>query len=116
LAILLRKSPHNLIPTAMAHSVNAPLGNRRHAVASAKTFDLPSQSRAIFRPFLQQTGLFGMSRAVGSLPLRPVVGSERTRQKSRRKHNQHKFTSNHKKSLRIDFRVKVTGGKSTMNP
>src|SRR6185503_5973136 len=100
----------------MTHSVNASFGNRGRAVAAAKTFDLPGKSRTILRPYLQQTSLSGNGVPIGTLPLRPIIGSERTRQKSRRKHNQNKFTSNHNKSLRIDLRVKVTGGKSTMNP
>src|SRR6185503_11470464 len=72
LAVLLRKSPDDLVPTTMAHSVDSPGGHGRHAVATAKAFDLPGERRAVLWPFLEQTGLFGMGRAVRSLPLRPI--------------------------------------------
>src|SRR6266568_2600895 len=72
LAVLVRKSPDHLVTTAMAHSIDSPGGNRRGAIAAAKTFDLPGERRAILRPFLEQAGLFGMGRSVRSLPLRPI--------------------------------------------
>src|SRR5687767_3137786 len=72
LAVLFRKSPDELVRTTMAHSVDAPRGDGRGAVATAQAFDLPSERRAILRPLLEQTGLFGMGRAIRPLPLRPV--------------------------------------------
>jgi hypothetical protein len=66
-----RRAPKRSRRSAMAHSVDAARGNGRRAVATAKPFDLPGERRAVLRPFLEQPGLFGMGRAVRSLPLRP---------------------------------------------
>src|SRR5262249_53705831 len=52
LAVFFLESPDHFVVAAVAHAVDAAIGDRRRSIAAAKPLDLPGQRRAVLGPGL----------------------------------------------------------------
>src|SRR5207248_2786862 len=77
LAVLLLQGDGKLRAAAGAFQVDPALRHRRRGVALAKLLGRPREFRPLLGPLLEQARLARLAVAVGTAPLRPVVGPGR---------------------------------------